>query len=97
MLSLYWLVQTVLEIYIWVLIAYVILSWLTAFRVINTHNAFVRAVSEFLYRATEPALRPIRRVLPTLGGLDLSPLVLILIVYFVRSLLWEYWGRTLVA
>jgi YggT family protein len=90
MIALTNLLNTVITIYIWVLIASAILSWLIAFNVINTRNRFVYQLGDFLYRATEPALRPIRNVLPNLGGLDLSPLVLILVLFFVRDLLNEY-------
>lgn len=93
MYSLYLLIDTVLNLYSWCLIIWVIMSWLISFNVINTHNRFVHLVGDFLYRITEPLLRPIRRFLPNLGGLDLSPIVLILLVWFVRNLLSEYWGR----
>ena len=82
---LFWLVITVIDLYVWVVIASVILSWLTAFRVINTHNRFVYLVGEFVYRLTEPALRPIRGILPNLGGLDLSPMVLLLGLVFLKQ------------
>jgi YggT family protein len=95
MYSLYLLVDTVLNLYSWCLIIWVIMSWLISFNVINTHNRFVHLVGDFLYRITEPALRPIRRFLPDLGGLDLSPVVLILLIWFARNLLQEYWGRAL--
>ncbi len=85
----HWLIDTLLQLYIWVIIASVILSWLVAFNVINTRNAFVHQIGDFLHRATEPALRPIRNLLPNLGGIDLSPLVLILLLVFVRRLLWQ--------
>ena len=65
------------------------LSWLIAFNVVNPHNNIVRAIGEGLYRLTEPALRPIRQVLPSLGGLDISPVILIIILLFVQRLL--YW------
>lgn len=81
------LISTVISIYIWLLIASAILSWLVAFNVINTSNRFVYMVGDFLYRITEPALRPIRRILPTLGGIDLSPMVLILLLIFLQNLL----------
>ena len=76
-----------IDIYIWVVIVWIILSWLIAFNVINTHNRFVYAVNHFLYRATEPALRPIRRFVPVIGGLDLSPIVLFLALFFVQRVL----------
>ena len=84
---LFWLLTTVIEIYIWILIAGAILSWLIAFDVINTRNRFVYMVGDFLHRVTEPLLRPIRRVLPNLGGIDLSPLVLILLLLFLEQVL----------
>jgi YggT family protein len=80
------LVDTVVTLYIWVLIAQAILSWLIAFNVINGYNQFVRGLGEFLWRITEPALRPLRRFVPAIGGVDVSPIVLILVLYFVRDL-----------
>ena len=88
--SLFMIVDLVLELYIWCLIIYVVVSWLIAFNVINTYNRFVSTVLNFLYQITEPPLRPIRRVLPVLGGIDLSPLALILIIILIRSLMREY-------
>ena len=85
----HWLIDTVLELYIWVINASVVLSWLVAFNVINTRNAFVNQIGEFLHRITEPALRPIRNTLPSLGGIDISPMVLILLLIFARRLLWQ--------
>jgi len=85
----HWLLDTVIELYIWIIIAWVIVSWLVAFNVINTRHGFVGQLQEFLFRITEPALRPIRNVLPNLGGIDLSPLLLILGLIFVRRLLWQ--------
>jgi len=90
MVSLALLVDWVIQAYIWVLIASAILSWLVAFDVINRRNPFVTKLGQFLYRLTEPLLRPIRRVLPLIAGVDLSPLVLILLLMFVRNLLFEY-------
>jgi len=89
------LVDTVLGLYWWAVIAYVVMSWLIAFNVINTYNRFVNSVGGFLHRVTEPALRPIRSIVPTMGGIDLAPLVLLLLIWFVRSLLLEYWGARL--
>ena len=88
--SLLILIDTLLSLYMWVLIASAVLSWLVAFNVINTRNRVIYAIGDFLYRITEPALRPIRRILPNLGGIDLSPVVLILLLIFIRNLLWEY-------
>lgn len=90
MVSLFLLIDTILAIYQWVLIIVAILSWLIAFNVINPHNQFVTAVYDMLLRLTEPVLRVIRRYIPRVGGLDLSALVLILAVMFIRSLLREY-------
>ena len=73
------LTTQVIQLYIYALICSAILSWLIAFKIINTSNRFVFVVIDFLYRLTEPALRPIRRFLPNLGGVDISPIVLILI------------------
>ncbi|HAA93748.1 MAG: hypothetical protein CMM48_07545 [Rhodospirillaceae bacterium] len=86
-----WLILTVIQLYIYALIVSVILSWLVAFNVINTHNQFVSLVGNFLYRVTEPLLGPIRRMLPNFGGLDISPVVLILLLIFAQKLLISYW------
>ena len=83
------LFNTVISIYIWLLVASVILSWLIAFNVITTGNPMVYQIRDFLYRITEPLLRPIRNLLPNLGGLDISPMVLILALYFIRDLAFE--------
>ncbi len=84
------LVSTVISIYIWLLIAQAILSWLVAFGIVNRYNRVVNTIGDFLWRVTEPLLRPIRRVLPDLGGIDVSPVVLILILWFLRDLMFEY-------
>ena len=79
----------VLEIYKWVVIAAVIVSWLTAFNVINSHNNFVRSLLRILFALTEPVFRPIRRILPPMGGLDLSPIVVFVIIWFLQySIQW---------
>ncbi|MCW8836062.1 MAG: YggT family protein [Rhodospirillales bacterium] len=83
------MIATVIDLYIWILIIGVVLSWLTAFNVVNMSNRFVYLVSDFIYRVTEPALRPIRRFIPNLGGVDLSPLVLILGLYMVQGILFR--------
>ena len=84
------IVTIVLDLYVWLLIASAILSWLIAFNVVNTRNQFIAAVGEFLYRITEPVLAPIRRMLPNLGGLDLSPIVVILIIIFLQRVIGYY-------
>ena len=93
MIALYLLIDTVLSLYVWLLIASAVLSWLVAFNVVNTRNRAVYVIGDFLYRGTEPVLRPIRRVLPNMGGLDLSPIALILLIFFIRNLMAEYWPR----
>jgi len=80
-------VNIVINLFIWALIVSAVLSWLVAFGVVNTHNRLVYTVMDALYRVTEPALRPIRRLLPNTGGLDLSPLALILLCYLVQEVL----------
>ena len=82
-----WLIDTIITLYIWILIAAAVLSWLIAFNVVNTRNPVVAAIGDFLYRVTEPALRPIRSVLPNLGGIDISPVILILGLLFLRNLI----------
>jgi YggT family protein len=76
-----------IEIYIYLIIAMAILSWLVSFQVINTRNPIVNRIGEFLYRITEPALRPIRRVIPSLGGIDISPVILILALILLQRIL----------
>jgi YggT family protein len=95
MLSLIYLIHTILSILIWLLIASAVLSWLVAFNVINTHNRVVYMIGDFLSRVTEPMLRPIRSVIPNLGGIDISPIVLILLLHFAQNLLFEYGPRAL--
>ncbi|MCH7796246.1 MAG: YggT family protein [Proteobacteria bacterium] len=87
MYAIFWLIDTVIGFYIALVIAQIVLSWLVSFNVVNTRNRFVYIVGDFLYRVTEPALRPIRRLLPSFGGIDLSAVVLLLGLYFVRMLL----------
>ena len=82
------LIQTLvlaIDIYWWMIIASAIFSWLFAFNVINGRNQFLATIGDFLFRVTEPALRPIRRILPDLGGIDISPIILLLILFFVRQ------------
>jgi YggT family protein len=86
-----WLILTIIDIYIWLLIASAVLSWLVAFNVVNTRNPLVANIGEFLYRITEPALRPIRNMLPNLGGIDVSPVILIILLLFLKQLIvWIY-------
>ncbi len=90
MRSLLILFDTLIELYIWLVILWVVMSWLVSFNVVNTHNRFVYFVGDFLHRITAPALRPIRRILPNLGGIDISPVILILLLWLLRNLLREY-------
>ena len=85
----FWLLDTVIHLYIWVIIIGVVLSWLYTFDIVNRSNRFVYMIGEFTYRLTEPALRPIRNILPNLGGIDLSPLVLVLLLLFLRQVLFR--------
>lgn len=80
-------VSFILTLYIYVIIVYAVMSWLVAFNVVNTRHEFVRRVLELLYHITEPALRPIRNVLPNLGGIDISPIILWLIILFIQHVI----------
>ena len=84
------IILLVLQIYIWLLIAAAVLSWLIAFNVVNARNQVVATIGEFLYRITEPLLRPIRSVLPNLGGIDVSPVILILIILLIENVIIRY-------
>lgn len=88
--SLVHLITTVIELYIWVLVGSAIMSWLIALKVVNTYNRAVAMVGEMLYRLTEPVLAPIRRILPMMSGIDLSPVVVILLLIFLKNLILEY-------
>jgi YggT family protein len=76
-----------LTLYVYILIAAAVLSWLIAFNVVNPRNQFVAMLAEFLYRITEPVLRPIRNLLPNLGGIDISPVIVILIIIFIQTVI----------
>ena len=93
MMSLLSLIQSVIWLYLWCVFISVALSWLVAFNVVNTRNRFVYTVGDMLHRITEPALSRIRRWMPNLGSVDLSPVVLIFFLYFLSGLLNEYWPR----
>jgi YggT family protein len=83
-------IMLALRIYTWLILASVIISWLVAFGVINMRNDFVRMIYESLQRVTEPALSRIRRFMPDLGGIDLSPIVLLLIIFFIQQVIIRY-------
>jgi len=79
-----------LQLYTYLIVASAILSWLVAFNVVNTRNNFVRSIWNFLDAVTEPVLRPIRNILPNLGGVDISPIILILLIIFIQNLIIDY-------
>ena len=90
MKSLLILIDSIVSIYIWILIINALLSWLIAFNVLNTSNRFVYSVLDVSYKMTDPLLRPIRNFLPNLGGIDISPVILILLLMFLRNLAFEF-------
>jgi YggT family protein len=87
MISLIYFIDFLLATYTWLIIAYAVMSWLVAFDVINMRNNFARSITVALNAVIEPALRPIRRFIPALGGIDISPVILIFIIIFIRSVL----------
>ena len=84
------LIDSLVSIYIWVLIINALLSWLIAFNVLNTSNRLVYSMLDISYKMTDPLLRPIRNFLPNLGGIDISPVILILLLMFLRNLAFEF-------
>lgn len=89
-------ISYLLTLYVYILIAAAVLSWLIAFNVVNTRHGAVAMIAEFLYRITEPVLAPIRRRLPNLGGIDISPVIVILIIIFVQSVILPNLARAFV-
>ena len=94
MYSVLMLIDRIIDIYVWVIILSAVLSWLVAFDIVNMRNRFVYLVGDALNRITEPVYRPIRRFLPDMGGLDLSPLIVILGLWFLRDIMWELFQST---
>ena len=92
MTSIIILISQIIEIFIWLLIAQAILSWLIAFNIVNTTSNLINLIGNFLYKVTEPLLRPIRKLLPDFGGVDVSPVILIILLIFFRNILFEYSG-----
>src|SRR3954451_13366645 len=90
--ALFWLLDELLSLYIWAVILAAIFSMLASFGVLDTRNRVVWTIGDFLYRVTEPALRPIRNILPSFGGIDISPIILVLALYFIRNLVFELVG-----
>lgn len=84
------LILLILDIYFWIIIAMVVMSWLVAFNVVNPTNTIVRQIRYALHRLTEPLLGPIRRFLPDLGGIDISPVILLILLWFVQNLVITY-------
>jgi YggT family protein len=89
MKSIFILLDSVITIYLWIIIINAILSWLVAFNVLNTQNRFVFSVLDVTYKLTDPALNKIRRFIPTFGSIDISPVILILFLMFLRNLIFE--------
>ena len=89
MKSIFILLDSIITIYLWIIIINAILSWLVAFNILNTQNRFVFSVLDATYKLTDPALNKIRRFIPTFGSIDISPVVLILILMFLRNVIFE--------
>lgn len=85
MLAIFDVILLALQLYWWIIIAAAVMSWLIAFEIVDTRNRFVYVVADALNRLTEPALRPIRNFLPNFGGIDISPIILLLIIYFLQQ------------
>lgn len=96
MLELLNFISYLLTLYIYILIASAVLSWLIAFNVVNTRHGAVAMIAEFLYRITEPVLAPIRRIMPNLGAIDISPVIVILLIVFIQSVILPNIAKALV-
>jgi len=95
MKSIFILLDSVITIYLWIIIINAILSWLVAFNILNTQNRFVFSVLDVTYKLTDPALNKIRRFIPTFGSIDISPVILILLLMFLRNLIFEVFAPSL--
>ena len=95
MKSIFILLENVITIYLWIIIINAILSWLVAFNILNTQNRFVFSVLDVTYKLTDPALNKIRRFIPTFGSIDISPVILILLLMFLRNLIFEVFAPSL--
>ena len=95
MKSIFILLDSIITIYLWIIIINAILSWLVAFNVLNTQNRFVFSVLDVTYKLTDPALNKIRRFIPTFGSIDISPVILILLLMFLRNLIFEVFAPNL--
>ena len=89
MKSIFILLDSIITIYLWIIIINALLSWLVAFNILNTQNRFVYSVLEVTYKLTDPALNRIRRFVPTFGSIDISPIILILALMFLRNIIFE--------
>ena len=89
MKSIFILLDSIITIYLWIIIINAILSWLVAFNILNTQNRFVFSVLDVTYKLTDPALNKIRRFIPTFGSIDISPVILILLLMFLRNIIFE--------
>ena len=89
MKSIFVLLDSIITIYLWIIIINAILSWLVAFNILNTQNRFVFAVLDATYKMTDPSLNRIRRYIPTFGSIDISPVILILLLMFLRNIIFE--------
>ena len=95
MKSIFILLDSIITIYLWIIIINAILSWLVAFNILNTQNRFVFSVLDATYKMTDPALNKIRRFIPTFGSIDISPVILILILMFLRNVIFEIFAPSL--
>ena len=95
MKSIFILLDSVITIYLWIIIINALLSWLVAFNILNTQNRFVFSVLDTTYKLTDPALNKIRRFIPTFGSIDISPIILILALMFLRNLVFEIFAPSL--
>ena len=95
MKSLFILIDSLITIYLWIIIINAVLSWLVAFNVLNTQNRFVFSVLDATYKMTDPALNRIRRFIPTFGSIDVSPVILILLLMFLRNIIFEIFAPAL--
>ena len=91
--SLLWLIIQILDLYQFILLIYIIATWLINFKIVNTSNRLVYRIMDILYRLCEPSLRFIRQYLPNLGTIDISPIIVYMLLWFIKSLLIEYWPR----
>ena len=95
MKSIFVLLDSIITIYLWIIITNAILSWLVAFNILNTQNRFVFSILDATYKMTDPALNKIRRFIPTFGSIDISPVILILFLMFLRNIIFEIFAPSL--